>query len=352
MENFISENKYILISIVIAVIVAVVAYKSKKKETNIEEFGVKKENGNIDQEGIKKVVDEIFGKLTTPLKNSNITQGSSMFDTQNPIEDDSRVGVTKWVNISSGKRDKDKYKNPNKFVYTFDSKLWNVYSVELIRLSIPRGQYTIDTHNNKMDIITNNSVHTLIELETGFYDINTYVAHMNSLFVSKGILIIGSYNPIKYSINFSNTGGDDYTLLYDSGPNSEDSNFNELGFSREDIELNTSTNITSTRRVDLFGTCCVDIELKEINYDSNNNILSSVLINNTAITVYENSCIASKRHLRPLKNLTNLTIEVNFNSPFKEKRLYNFNGMDFDMTLEIICVEKSPAFLPQLQSFN
>jgi hypothetical protein len=342
MENILYENKYILISIVIFIVIGFLSYKNK--ENKVEEFGVKKENGNIDNDSIKKVVDEIFGKLTTPLKNNNITQ--------NPLEEDSRVGITKWFNISSGKRDKEKFPNPNKFVYTFDSKLWNVYSVELIRLSIPRGQYTIDTHNNKMDIITNNNTRDVITLPIGFYDINTYILQLNNLFTSKGILLTATYNPILYSINFNNTGGDDYSILYDSGPDSEDSNFNELGFRREDIEISSGSSIDSNRRVDLFGTCCVDIDLREINYETTRNTVSSVLINSTALTVYENNCIASKRQLRPLKNLNQLTVEVNFTAPFKEKRLYNLNGLDFDMTLEIICVEKTPGFQAQLHRFN
>lgn len=353
MERLLSENKYIILAIVTVIAVGILGYynRAKKPENKIENFGVKKENGSMNQKDVKNLVNEIFSKLTTPLQNDLSTEAPTDISQING-DDCSRIGVTKWFNISSGARDKEQYPNPNRFVYTFPYKLWNVYSVELIRLSIPRGQYTIDTHNNKMDIITNGSNLTVIELETGFYDINTYVAHMNNLFTTNGISITATYNAVKYSVNLSNTGGDDYQILYNSGPNSEDSNFNELGFERKDIELNTGTNITSTRRVDLFGTCCVDIELKEINYDSNNNVLSSVLINNTAITVYENNCISSKRHLRPLKNLTNLTIEVNFTAPFKDKRLYNLNGLDFDMTLEVICVEKKPAFLPALQKFN
>lgn len=350
-ENFISENKYI-ISTIFMILITILFYYAGKKEK--EDF--KNENQVINEKELESVVNKIFGKLNTPFKADSIIpeikQGSTLFTTKSGINSEDRVGVVHWYHISSGNRDTTKFPNPNSFQYDFDTKLWNVYSVELIRMSIPRGQYTVDEHNNKMDIVTNGSSTTSITIGKGFYDITTYVTQMNTSFSNAGINLIASYVPLTYTITLQNTGGDNYTILYSSGSNSEDSNFNELGFERQDIVVNSGQTVSGTRRVDLFGTCCVDVELKEIDYENGNNTLSNVLINNCALTVYENNCLMSKRHLRPLKNLNKLTIEVSFKAPFKEKRLYNFNGLDYDFTIEVICIEHAPPFLPKLQQFH
>lgn len=342
MENFI----YIIISIVAIISLGtVVAYKMKQPENLVEEFGVKKDNSSVSEKDVKNIVNEIFSKLvpmnSSPTAISDVSQFGS-----------NRVGVLKWFNVSSGNRDRKRYPSANNFVYKFPYKLWNVHSLELLKLSLPRGQFTIDSHNNIMEIEIDGSTLKTLELEVGFYDINSYLEEVNNVFSNNGIQLTAVYNNLKYFVELTNSGLQNYKFLYKSGPKSEDSNFNEMGFEKEDIEILSGQVYMGTRRVDLFGNVSIDISLKEINYDNNDNSLSSVLINNTALTIFENPHVSSRRHLRPLRNLTQLTIDVTFKPTFKERRHFNFNGLDFDMTLEVICVENSPVFTQELHKFQ
>ena len=110
--------------------------------------------------------------------------------------------------------------------------------------------------------------------------------------------------------------------------------------------------VESTRRIDLFGSIAVDIHLKEVNYDNGDNIISTVLLGDKQITTYNNQHIESKRTLRPMISLDKLNIEISFTQPFKQRRLYNFNGMDFQCTLEVTCIERDNKIIPELHTFN
>jgi hypothetical protein len=195
------------------------------------------------------------------------------------------------------------------------------------------------------------------------------VFELNILMAEAGIHLKFAYNPYTsevYIKNISGTTNDnnqllavaDYTILYGSGNNSEYSNFNELGFKREDLFITHSTDldnipsIIGPGRVYLFGAISVDLDIKEIDYASGNNVIHSVLLKKDALTIYDNPHITSKRHLKPLRNLHKLTIEINFTAPYKKKRPYIFNGLDYELTLEIINIEHAPPFLPKLQQFQ
>ena len=50
--------------------------------------------------------------------------------------------------------------------------------------------------------------------------------------------------------------------------------------------------------------------------------------------------------------ISNLNIEVTYNETFKQPKLYDFNGLNFDMTLEVVTVERELPFEAHLQNFN
>ena len=60
--------------------------------------------------------------------------------------------------IDSNKRDRKRWRSPAEFVVEFPEPFKNVYGVELLNASVARTMFTIDKHNNKMSILTNNYV--------------------------------------------------------------------------------------------------------------------------------------------------------------------------------------------------
>lgn len=60
--------------------------------------------------------------------------------------------------IDSNKRDKKRWRSPAEFVVEFPEPFKNVYGVELLNASVARTMFTIDKHNNKLSILTNNYV--------------------------------------------------------------------------------------------------------------------------------------------------------------------------------------------------
>lgn len=60
--------------------------------------------------------------------------------------------------IDSNKRDKKRWRNPAEFVVEFPEPFKNVYGVELLNASVARTMFTVDKHNNKLSVLTNNYV--------------------------------------------------------------------------------------------------------------------------------------------------------------------------------------------------
>lgn len=71
--------------------------------------------------------------------------------------------------IDSNKRDRKRWRTPAEFVVEFPEPFKNVYGVELLNASVARTMFTIDKHNNKMSILTNNYIKQTYEGSTSEY---------------------------------------------------------------------------------------------------------------------------------------------------------------------------------------
>jgi len=60
--------------------------------------------------------------------------------------------------VDSNKRDKKRWRTPAEFVVEFPEPFKNVYGVELLNASVARTMFTVDKHNNKLSVLTNNYV--------------------------------------------------------------------------------------------------------------------------------------------------------------------------------------------------
>ena len=67
--------------------------------------------------------------------------------------------------IDSNKRDKRRWRSPAEFVVEFPEPFKNVYGVELLNASVARTMFTIDKHNNKLCLLTNNYVEKTYDID-------------------------------------------------------------------------------------------------------------------------------------------------------------------------------------------
>ena len=92
--------------------------------------------------------------------------------------------------VDSQFRDKNMYQTPSEYSITFDSPFKNVYALEILDASIPRTQYSIDTHNNTLVVFYGygNSEYT-INLEPGDYNDLQIIEEINLQFNKQSISI-------------------------------------------------------------------------------------------------------------------------------------------------------------------
>ena len=92
--------------------------------------------------------------------------------------------------VDSQFRDKDMYQTPSEYTITFDSSFKNVYALEILDASIPRTQYSIDTHNNTLVLFYGygNSEYTII-VEPGDYNDLQLIEELNLQFNKLSISI-------------------------------------------------------------------------------------------------------------------------------------------------------------------
>lgn len=237
------------------------------------------------------------------------------------------------LNIKSINRDYSVNPDANYFTYKLDIPIRNVKYLELMRFKTFGGIYTIDNHNNVMEI-TSQSNYYLIKVPIGNYNIKEYIAELNSQFADKAIGLEILYDKITSKVTITNLAfGIEYNILWFSGAYSEYSNFHELGFEKNDITITDSK--TSDFRVNISNNHSIDIFVKDFQWNYGDDKLASIKKDQSGIYVFDNTCISSKRRIDPLRKVSRLTFEIMFNVHKKDPRRYNFNGLEYEMDLEV-----------------
>lgn len=319
---------YLIITVVLFVLTIMWIHK-KQLDT------IKKEN--------KKFIRDMERVRNTPVLREIpiIPKNIRIKRKKKPIE---FIDVKRSYVINSGDRNTTIYPNIYNFVYRFGELVKNIKSIELVKFTMGKTMYTIDTDNDKMIILdkTNDTRH-LISVPIGFYDINTYVSKLNELFVSDGIDLTISYYPLLYTTKITNNSDTiTYEIIYESDLY-EQTNFNCIGFDAKNVTIQPLESETSPRRVDLFGAKNISLNLGEVSYGYGDSTLANILITD-AITVYDNQGVYTPRIISPLMNTDRLTIKTTFKQPFKERHFYNFNGFNYTAIIEITTVERKMPF--------
>lgn len=92
--------------------------------------------------------------------------------------------------VDSKNRDKKTYPMPENYRVNFENPFTHVYSVEILDASIPRTQYSVDKHNNKLRINSYNGDDVnfvTLELPIGDYNDTNIITAINDLFNQNNI---------------------------------------------------------------------------------------------------------------------------------------------------------------------
>jgi hypothetical protein len=255
------------------------------------------------------------------------------------------IETYRYVRINSADRDIERFPNAADFEHVFGETIKNIKSVELQKFSMPKSMYTIDDHNYKMVIrdLTQDVKFTLA-VPYGFYSIGAYKIELNKQFGELNMDLRVEFDKTSHVITLLNMGVDTvYQILY-STEEFEETNFNVIGFKPLDFILQPGENKTGERRVDLFGATNLGLQLKNVSFGYGDDILANILVKENTITSYENDNTRPRRIISPLLSLNKVTFVSTFKPHFKERRLYEFNGMNFVAVLEIVSLERRMPF--------
>lgn len=187
------------------------------------------------------------------------------------------------IEVNSYRKD---YSDPNDYQITINKykQFRNVISVRLIEAMIPNTQYIINNNNKWIDIILpGQSTATSIQLSIGNYTFSTLGEEIeNKLNDAVGakefIVTLENVQTFLTSITHKSAN---FTLLFETGPNSECSAAFVLGFEKKDI-TSTSNVALSTYPYHLNSTKYIDLKIDEIpdlgtTIDIKENIQSQIL---------------------------------------------------------------------------
>ena len=242
------------------------------------------------------------------------------------------------------------YSDPNDYQITINKykQFRNVISVRLIEAMIPNTQYIINNNNKWIDIILpGDSSVTSIELSVGNYTFSTLGKEiedkLNAVVAGTPFTVILEnvytfLTSIKHSSN-------DFTLLFETGPNSECSAAYVLGFEKKDI-TSTSNVTLSIYPYHLNSTKYIDLKIDEIpdlgtTIDIKENIQSQILKRIPMDIDFgkeqyhkPNDASRSYNYFNPIE-LSKLNIKLFDDSG----RIYDSNRIDNYIILELIMLQ-------------
>ena len=227
------------------------------------------------------------------------------------------------------------------FIYSFDPVQCEkhetiVYSV--LNASIPYSFYSVNKNNQYMDIqetINNTIINRHIIISAGNYNAIEYGKEINRLLnLDTTLIYTVNYNKINNRYYFSVSGGTS-TFLFLDGINNNESNYNFLGFRKENV-LITNIAIYSHNVISMS-----DIYFLQIKSDlANNNIISGdyndfifeiIPINSIPLSFINHCPPVPTKYFYHEKILRNITISLidNLNRPI------NLNGLSFVLNIKI-----------------
>lgn len=89
--------------------------------------------------------------------------------------------------VDSKFRDKNTYHTPAEYSIHFSTPFKNVFAIEVLDASIPRTQYSIDTHNNKLVILYNTTDEIIFNIEPSDYTDVQLIETLNEMFTLQNI---------------------------------------------------------------------------------------------------------------------------------------------------------------------
>ena len=268
--------------------------------------------------------------------------------------------ITRKITIDSFDRDKSffsnkkDYSDPNDYkikLDKYDDIKDKIIGISLISSLIPNSEYTINENNKYLDIIIENELHC-IELTPGVYDFddeseNSFSSELEEKLNS---IVDKSTNPFTVQINTKTTKINikndnlEFTILFDTGINNENTFYDIIGFNKKDYE-SINKELTSDFHILLHPTKYVDIVIDELpnistmyNFkDKNDLILDRIYFDNDHGT-YKSYHV--NEHDRIYNFFNGIELKYLSIKLFNDKgQIFDSNGLDNVITLELIMLK-------------
>ena len=180
----------------------------------------------------------------------------------------------KYITIDSNERDKTinsdnkDYSDPNDYVIDISkhNRFKNVITARIIEAMIPNSQYIINSNNKYIDVLYSGNIITT-ELTEGNYTTTTLQNEIKTQLediittatITATITVLFNISNKKTSIQ-SNI---DFTILFESGPNTDCNPSYVLGYENKDLDI-SSNEVIGDFAYHLNNTKYVDIQINEI----------------------------------------------------------------------------------------
>ena len=232
-------------------------------------------------------------------------------------------------------------------VHLKDIRLVNVVAVELVRANFPRGQYTIDRHNNRLDIVVSNVTYAA-SLPVG----NAYTVQSIADALTEITPLTFTFECSTSRYRVSSPDGAAFSLLFGTGKNRDRSMCRELGFEYgkdynasllgNNNDILSVAQLVSPLRADLSGARFLSIHTDELDGLHQRGMLAQIpVVPPTALVTYNPGAVDRRRFENPI-TLNHLTFHLCDYDMMKDKlRPYEFHGLYWSMTLEITTMDVS-----------
>lgn len=120
--------------------------------------------------------------------------------------------------VDSKNRDKKIWSQPQKYRIDFDTPFKHVYSFEILNASVPRTQYSIDTHNNSLRVKYRDNPWKTFRVNIGDFNTVNLVDNLNNIFIENGydLLLQNASSPAYLSSTFEFVSPHDFELDMES----------------------------------------------------------------------------------------------------------------------------------------
>ncbi len=251
--------------------------------------------------------------------------------------------VRKFVFLSQA-RDSDIYPNANLYRVQLPRVLRNVIAVALQVGVIPKSEYNVNPYSQWLDIDEGGTIYQ-VQMPVGHYSLlaaTSFVTNLEAAINAVPALAAYTvtYDVITRKLTIDSNGAA-FIMLFGSGPNRDNSLWQQMGFPRTDTT--NAVSHVAPGVIDLNGATAIDLYVDELTPILEGS-LAHIDLFPSDYTNYNPLDSGVRRYFWPIGKMGYLTFRFTtgytvFNADdgiVEEERLYDFNGREHSLRLEFV----------------